>query len=308
MVAFLYTLLGFLFELDVIYELSLLPPLFTFELIENLFKNQTTYCSPIIFAYKWSVIKSREDQLPARITELATKKYVYVETPRMSSEILNVETIINKIRATTASIFGSVTVDRIDVDKSLVQQGMDSLMGVALYNWIEKELNINIPLSEVLQGATLTKLGHYIHGKLNERLLNSSSSKTKESTDIDETVERVEDTNRSPSATTDKNQQYTSISLIASVYQSSMENRNKPNPIFFYLNDISTPISIFEQFTTKMKDHSTAIYAFHSIEETNDAMMNNKLTTIEKIAEEYLAQMRRIQPRGPYCLIGYKLY
>ncbi|CAF1539562.1 unnamed protein product [Didymodactylos carnosus] len=162
---------------------------------------------------------------------------------------------------------------------------MDPLMVVALYNWIEKELNVNIPLSEVFQGATRTKLGHYIHGKLNERLLNSPSSKTKSSTDIDETTERMEDTNRLPSATTDKNQQYTSISLIASLYQFSMENRHKPNPIFFCLNDISTPISIFEQFITKMKDYSTAIYAFHSIEETNDIMLHNKLTTIDKIAE-----------------------
>ncbi|CAF1296528.1 unnamed protein product, partial [Didymodactylos carnosus] len=134
-IAFLFSVI-YPFELDILYELPHLPALFTFELIENLFENQITYCFPIIFAYKWSILKSKKDQLSARFTELVTKNYVYLEQKQgiltTSSETLDAETIFNKIRAAAAKIFGSETADRIDADKSLIQQWMDSLMGVAL--------------------------------------------------------------------------------------------------------------------------------------------------------------------------------
>ncbi|CAF3295049.1 unnamed protein product [Rotaria sp. Silwood2] len=120
---------------------------------------------------------SLPDHLQSTVLEdLVKRKYVQLEQKDEDQELnasvntINIETIISQIRSAVAQIFGSLNVDHIDIQKSLNQQGMDSLMAVALRNWIEKELLISIPLSELFQEITIQHLSQTILTKLNKGL------------------------------------------------------------------------------------------------------------------------------------------
>ena len=56
--------------------------------------------------------------------------------------------------------------EKIEVDRSLMDMGLDSLMGFELRNWIEGELRINIPVVELMQGPTVEKLTMLILAQL----------------------------------------------------------------------------------------------------------------------------------------------
>ncbi|TWU06101.1 type I polyketide synthase [Stieleria varia] len=48
--------------------------------------------------------------------------------------------------------------EKIELDRSLMDLGLDSLMGFELRNWIEGELRVNVPVVELMQGPTVQKL------------------------------------------------------------------------------------------------------------------------------------------------------
>ncbi|CAF0914777.1 unnamed protein product [Adineta steineri] len=65
------------------------------------------------------------------------------------------ETIIERTQSIVARLLGATNVDRIVIDRSLVSQGMDSLAAVSLYNWLDQETGIYIPLVDLLQGLSI---------------------------------------------------------------------------------------------------------------------------------------------------------
>ncbi|CAF1443173.1 unnamed protein product [Adineta steineri] len=79
------------------------------------------------------------------------------------------ETIIERNQSAVARLLGAASVDRIVIDRSLVSQGMDSLAGVLLYNWLGQETDIYIPLVDLLQEHSIEKIGTLVYNKLNEK-------------------------------------------------------------------------------------------------------------------------------------------
>jgi acyl carrier protein len=61
------------------------------------------------------------------------------------------------LRDKVARVLGT-SPDRLDVDKPLLNLGIDSLMAVELRNWIEQELRINMPIMELMRSSSLARL------------------------------------------------------------------------------------------------------------------------------------------------------
>ncbi len=61
------------------------------------------------------------------------------------------------IRDKVARVLGTSS-ERLDVDKPLLNLGIDSLMAVELRNWIEQELRVNVPIMEVMRSPSLSHL------------------------------------------------------------------------------------------------------------------------------------------------------
>ncbi len=67
------------------------------------------------------------------------------------------EVMLGVVRDKVARVMGT-TASKVEIDRSLMDLGLDSLMGFELRNWIEGELRINIPVVELMQGPTVQKL------------------------------------------------------------------------------------------------------------------------------------------------------
>jgi acyl transferase domain-containing protein/NADPH:quinone reductase-like Zn-dependent oxidoreductase/acyl carrier protein len=61
------------------------------------------------------------------------------------------------LREKVARVLGTAP-DRLDLDKPLLNLGIDSLMAVELRNWIEQELRINLPIMELMRSPSLSRL------------------------------------------------------------------------------------------------------------------------------------------------------
>ena len=62
-----------------------------------------------------------------------------------------IEALLEIVREKVARVLGTRP-EKIEVDRSLMDMGLDSLMGFELRNWIEGELRINVPVVELMQG------------------------------------------------------------------------------------------------------------------------------------------------------------
>jgi acyl carrier protein len=71
------------------------------------------------------------------------------------------------LRDKVARVLGT-SADRIDGERPLLQLGLDSLMAVELRNWIEDELQINLPIVELMRSPTLARLADALQEKLAE--------------------------------------------------------------------------------------------------------------------------------------------
>jgi acyl transferase domain-containing protein/NADPH:quinone reductase-like Zn-dependent oxidoreductase/SAM-dependent methyltransferase/acyl carrier protein len=65
--------------------------------------------------------------------------------------------LIAMLRDKIARVLGT-TSSKLDIDKPLTEVGLDSLMAVELRNWIEIELRCQLPIVELMQGPSVTRL------------------------------------------------------------------------------------------------------------------------------------------------------
>jgi len=101
-------------------------------------------------------------------------------------------------------------------------------------------------------------------------------------------------------------QEYTGVSLIQPFQQSA--NAKTTSPSLFCIHDntgLSQTFSLFatKLQTTKSDENPPSVYAFRASGYQEHEL---PIKTIESIAEEYISQMRRIQPCEPYSILGYK--
>jgi acyl carrier protein len=108
----------------------------------------------------------------------------------------------------------ATTPDALDVEKSLSDLGLDSLMAVELRNWIERDLRLNLPTVELLRGPTIVELSDVILDQLSK--LDASRSAPSERVSEPELSRATEPTETQPSAGSDE-----AIELVAKVDEMS---------------------------------------------------------------------------------------
>jgi len=62
---------------------------------------------------------------------------------------------------------------KLDVEKSLTQLGLDSLMAVELRNWIEGELRLSLPTVELMSGPTVVRLAELLLAQIEAPVLSA---------------------------------------------------------------------------------------------------------------------------------------
>lgn len=266
-----------------------LPTLGTFELIERLFLKQNNCPSPIVFAVDWNTLNKNKDNLSTyQLARLVEQKIdmdsVSLEkrTANLESN-LNVETIIEQTRETVMRLLGSLTIDRIDINRSLLSQGMDSLAAVSLYNWISDTWNTQIPLANILQGISIQSIGSQIH----EKLINHSpsTSTTADNSLEKETNEPIAD-DSTPLASSKLTSSYRGIERLL---DTRMGQAGRPT--IFCICMEKRDFSSHEQL-----QQSTTGYNLYIVQAPTN------LSTMGMSVQETIAQIRRLQPRGPYLL------
>jgi len=158
-----------------------LPFTVVFELIEKFYINQhkiDPVSTPVIFSVDWKVLHSQINTVHTRLVDIIKQEYNFnvdkTNKPREESASdkdtsnLDINKVTDKILLAVARLFGSLTTDRIDVERPLTEQGMDSLTAVSLYNWLSNEFTIDVPIAEILQGISVNRIGSYIQSKLHE--------------------------------------------------------------------------------------------------------------------------------------------
>jgi aryl carrier-like protein len=69
--------------------------------------------------------------------------------------------MVSFLRDKVARVLGA-SAARVVVDKPLTELGLDSLMAVELRNWMEAELRVDLPLVELMQGPSITRLAELL--------------------------------------------------------------------------------------------------------------------------------------------------
>lgn len=60
-----------------------------------------------------------------------------------------------------AQVLGT-TADNLDMERPVTELGLDSLMGIELRNWIERELRMNLPGVELLRGPSIARVAQIL--------------------------------------------------------------------------------------------------------------------------------------------------
>jgi NADP-dependent 3-hydroxy acid dehydrogenase YdfG/acyl carrier protein len=92
--------------------------------------------------------------------DMDIRKVVLAAAPDKRQELL-----VSFLRDKLAQVLGAPAA-KVDVDKPLTDLGMDSLMAVELRNWIEGSLRVTLPIVELMQGPTMTRLAELLLGQL----------------------------------------------------------------------------------------------------------------------------------------------
>ncbi|CAF3817106.1 unnamed protein product [Rotaria sordida] len=292
--------------------IHLLPTIYVFKMIEELHRIQQerrNILTPAMFVVDWRTLLSVN--LPLRLNNLGNE---YINMKEEKQETLvssndsnllasDIESIKAKIRLGVAKIFNALSTDRIDLDRTLVDQGMDSLRAIEIRTWLAKETGVMIPLVDLLQGSSINDVALYIQNKLLNRGTNVSTMP--HLNNIDQSVDIDNDsTNHYSLSDKETNVEsqisYTGTSLISPLHYSASKS-----PLFC-IHDMIGLSETFIQFTVKMvetyQDQSPSIFAFRASGYKPDESL---IESIPDIAEEYILQMKRIQPIGPYNLVGY---
>ncbi|CAF1450607.1 unnamed protein product [Adineta steineri] len=286
------------------YGFEVLPPIAVFELIERFHTNQKTCPCPVIFAVNWQTLYKRRHKLPIfQLNEIVEERYSVMELINMSttsaglssttsSNLNRKETIIERIQMTVARLLGAADIDRILVDRSLVSQGMDSLAALSLYNWLEQEAGVYIPLVDLLQGYSIETIATIIHNKLNERYQVVSSTAKEEHMDTDLIKENEIKLSHNSSYTGIENiiclqnPLQCSSDVFFCITKQSPTNTDNLNKLFID--------KIYEQ---QNQTRPVLVYAIQMPPVISTASTSTS-------ARDMILQMRRIQPRGPYQLVA----
>jgi thioesterase domain-containing protein len=178
------------------------------------------------------------------------------------------------------------------------------LNAVELRGWLLKEMSFNTPLVELVQGMSINDLALCIQNKsLNKQTKINTTTNSNNSQDLSDTEMNTNENSLWNNEI--KNIKQSEInsngtSLIIPLHRSDSQYS------LFCIHDIIGRSETFIQLAIRLKDiyqnDCPSIFAFRaSGYESNEQFFQS----VEIIAEQYILQMKMIQPTGPYHLLGY---
>ncbi|CAF1522835.1 unnamed protein product [Adineta ricciae] len=116
-----------------------------------------------------------EDKTVALISTQSENKF-----DKISSNITHIDTIIKEIYSTVLKLFNSSDSSAtLDIDKSLVAQGLDSLIAISLTHSLSRRYSVHISLVYLLQGISIQDIAEKIYSQMLKQSENSASSITR---------------------------------------------------------------------------------------------------------------------------------
>jgi thioester reductase-like protein len=112
------------------------------------------------FAHLCKEVEADKDG--ARGAGLPSRKAIQAAPPGKRLEM--VQTLL---REKVARVLGS-SASKLDMDKPLINLGLDSLMAVELRNWMEGELQVNVPIVELMRSPSLARLSELLLEQLSQ--------------------------------------------------------------------------------------------------------------------------------------------
>ncbi|CAF1302513.1 unnamed protein product [Rotaria sp. Silwood1] len=150
------------------------PATYMFKMIEEIHRKQQislNITAPIVFLIKWSkVLKGKNlsknlQHIAEEFIEIEKTEGSLIDKKTNLTNEINSTDILTKIHKAVSELFGSLSIDRVDLDKPLIQQGMDSLVAAQLHNWLGKQLHIFLSVVEILHGMSINDIAKYVYSK-----------------------------------------------------------------------------------------------------------------------------------------------
>ncbi|CAF1493623.1 unnamed protein product [Adineta ricciae] len=288
---------------------ELLPACYLFELIEVFHSNENTIPTPVIFAVNWNKLLLKCEAYSSKLQNLIKeqvsnavsneKKVQSLKADKLT--ISDIEMIKNDIRSIVAKLFDSNDSEKIETNKSLISQGLDSLRAVSLYNRLYNKYALQMSITDILYGISINEITYKIHQQWQ---LTHKSSSNDSTTGVDSPNNTDTSTASYKNSTNVMDagaiELYTGTSLLIRL---GVHNSAKPN-IFCIPDILGLGDRTFSRYDEKLKSHFTLI----SFRSSGYAENESTLTSVEQIADEYIHQMKRYQPYEPYILFGYSLF
>ena len=98
------------------------------------------------------LLRQAKESMPSTPQGLPTFDAVRSAAPEERRGLLDV-----LVRDKVARVLGN-SADQLDVEKPLLNLGIDSLMAVELRNWVEQELRVSLPIMELMRSPSLARL------------------------------------------------------------------------------------------------------------------------------------------------------
>lgn len=98
------------------------------------------------------LLRQAQESMPTTTQGLPTFDAVRAAAPEERRGLLDV-----LVRDKVARVLGT-SADQLDVEKPLLNLGIDSLMAVELRNWVEQELRVSLPIMELMRSPSLARL------------------------------------------------------------------------------------------------------------------------------------------------------
>ncbi|KHN72457.1 Fatty acid synthase [Toxocara canis] len=193
---------------------------------------------------------------------------------------------------TIAHILGVNDISQLNPDANLGDLGLDSLMGVEIKQALERDYDIVLSMKDI-RTLTLNKLQQLADtGGAATTALQSNELELKKEGEKEAEQNTVEQLERQMNQLFKMRVDVNDLEPVDLVLKG---NKIETGPVTFFVHSIEGIATPLKKVMAKC---NFPAYCFQS---TRDVPQDS----IEKVAFKYISEMRKIQPQGPYRIVGY---
>ncbi|MCG3178713.1 MAG: L-threonine 3-dehydrogenase [Phycisphaerae bacterium] len=180
--------------------------------------------------------------------------------------------LLAAMRTQIAGVLGQ-SAEQLDIDRSLTDLGLDSLMAVELGNWIESSLGVHLQTMEVMSGPSVSQLSRLILGRLSPE-----SAATERSAAAPAAAD-------SPAVVT-------------------LRSHGERTPLFC-IHAGGGGVAVYRALADALTPGRT-VYGI-DCRAPDGGRTDIEHATLDALADDYAARIRAMQPASPCCLTGWSI-